>query len=143
MTTINLIIFILFVVYIIWTWNSTKEFETTLMRISYIAIGTIFIAIITWLLFVISKIGVEYPKEEMIGQVRKIVLLVFIPINGFIVLTQCSSIFSQVRSGIVSKEDLSKKIKIRLVILAMLIIFEVIYFKHIQYGIINVINVKQ
>lgn len=142
MTAINFIIFILFVVYLVWTWSSTKEFETILMRISYIVIGTIFIAVITWLLFVISKIGVEYPKEEMIGQVRRIVLLAFIPINGFIVLTQCSSIFSQVRSGMVSKEDLSKKIKIRLIVFAMLVIFEVIYFKHIQYGIINVINAK-
>lgn len=142
MSPINFIIFILFVVYFVCVWNSTKEFETLVMRVSYMAIGTIFIAILTLILFQISKLGVSYPKQEMIGQVRKIVLLVFVPINSLIVLTQFSSIFMQVKSGMVTKEELSKKIKILGALFVFFMIIECIYFKNIQYGILSVIYSK-
>ena len=140
MSAIYFIIFILFVIYIIWTWRSTEGFETIVMRISYILIGTIFITIITLILFQISKIGVPYPKDEMIGEVRKIVLLIFIPINGFIVLTQFSSVVANIKSGIVSKEEMSKKVKRLLIIFAVMIILECFYFRHIQAGLIQIIN---
>lgn len=139
MSLINFIIFVLFVIYIIFVWNSTKEFENILIRISFILVGTIFITILTLILFLISKIGIEYPKKEMIGEVRKIILLVFIPINGFITLTQSASIFVQAKSGMVSKDDLEKKIKRLVIIFIALIIFEAIYFKNIQNGMIKII----
>ena len=142
MSPIYFIIFLLFVVYIVWTWNSTKEFENQKIRIAYILVGTLFITMVTLILFAISKIGVNYPKKEMVGQVQKIVLLVFTPINGFIVLTQFSSVFQQIRSGMVSKDKIEKKIKRLLIIFAMLIIIECIYFKNVQYGIIEIINSK-
>jgi len=137
-----LIIAILFIIYIIWSWKSTEEFETIVMRLSYIFVGTLFIAIVTLVLFWISKIGVTYPKEEMIGEVRKIILLIFIPINGFITLTQFSSIVANVKSGMISKEEMSKKIKRLLIIFSVMIIVECIYFRHIQAGMIEVINAR-
>ena len=143
MSVINFIIFVLFVIYVVFAWNSTKEFENTLMRVSFILIGTLFITILTLILFWISKIGVTYPKKEMIGEVRRIILLSFIPINGFLILTQCASIFAQVKSGMVSKEDMQKKIKRFVIIFVVLIIFEAIYFKNIQNGIINFIQSVQ
>ena len=137
-----LIIAILFIIYIIWSWKSTEEFETIVMRLSYVFVGTLFIAIVTLVLFWISKIGVTYPKEEMIGEVRKIILLIFIPINGFITLTQFSSIVANVKSGMISKEEMSKKIKRLLIIFSVMIIVECIYFRHIQAGMIEVINAR-
>lgn len=142
MSAIYFIVFILFVIYIIWTWKSTEGFETIVMRLSYIAVGTLFVAIITLILFGISKIGVEYPKQEMVGEVRKIILLIFIPINGFITLTQFSSVVANIKSGMVSKEDMSKKIKRLIIIFAVMIILECIYFKHIQTGLIGIINAR-
>lgn len=142
MSLIYFIVFLLFVVYIVWTWNSTKEFEDQKIRIAYLLVGTLFIAMVTLIIFVVSKIGVNYPKKEMIGQVQKIVLLVFTPINGFVVLTQFSSVFQQIRSGMVSKDKMDKKIKRLLIIFAILIIIECIYFKNVQYGIIKIINSK-
>ena len=53
------------------------------MRISFILVGTLFITILTLILFWVSKFGITYPKKEMVGEVRKIILLSFIPINGF------------------------------------------------------------
>ena len=142
MSPIYFIVFLLFVVYIVWTWNSTKEFEDQKIRIAYLLVGTLFIAMVTLIIFLVSKIGVNYPKKEMVGQVQKIVLLVFTPINGFVVLTQFSSVFQQIRSGMVSKDKMDKKIKRLLIIFAILIIIECIYFKNVQYGIIKIINSK-
>ena len=142
MSLIYFIVFLLFVVYIVWTWNSTKEFEDQKIRIAYLIVGTLFIAMVTLIIFLVSKIGVNYPKKEMVGQVQKIVLLVFTPINGFIVLTQFSSVFQQIRSGMVSKEKMDKKIKTLLIVFTILIIIECIYFKNVQYGIIKIINSK-
>ena len=142
MSIIYFIITVLFIIYIVCVWNSTKEFETLLMRISFLIVGTIFITILTLILFWISKIGISYPKREMIGEVRKIILLSFIPINGFITLTQASTIFSQAKSGMVSKEDMEKKIKRLLIIFIALIIFDAFYFKNIQNGMIRIIQSK-
>lgn len=143
MSIINFIIFVLFVVYVVFVWNSTKEFENIIIRVSYILIGTVFITILTLILFLISKIGIQYPKKEMIGEVRRIILLAFIPINGFIILTQASSIFVQAKSGMVSKEDMEKKIKRFVIIFIVLIIVEIIYFKNIQNGMIKFIESVQ
>ena len=142
MSLINFIIVVLFIIYIVCAWNSTKEFENNLLRISFIFVETLFITLLTLILFWISKIGVEYPKKEMIGEVRKIILLSFIPINGFIILTQTASIFAQAKSGMVSKEDMQKKIKRLVIIFIVLIVFEAIYFKNIQNGMIIIIQNK-
>ena len=142
MSTIYFIVFMLFIIYIIWTWRSTEGFETITMRVSYIAVGTLFIAVVTLILFLISRIGISYPKEEMIGEVRKIILLIFIPINGFITLTQFSSVVANVKSGVLSKEEMSKKIKRVLIIFIIMIIIECIYLKHVQTGLIEVINAR-
>ena len=142
MSLINFIIVVLFIIYIVCAWNSTKVFENTLLRISFILVGTLFITLLTLILFWISKIGVKYPKKEMIGEVRKIILLSFIPINGFLTLTQSASIFAQAKSGMVSKEEMKKKIKRLLIIFIILIVFEAIYFKNVQNGMIRIIQNK-
>lgn len=140
---IYFVIIIIIFAYIMWTWNSTRDFETITIRISYIVIGTAFVGLITLTLFLFSKIGIEYPKQEMVGEVRKIILLVFVPINGFITLPQVASLISRIKNGNISKEDSQKRIRTILIICIIAIIFECIYFKNIQTGIINLINAKQ
>lgn len=138
--TINFLIFLLFVVYVVITWRSTKNFEGIPTRVLYMAIGTAFIALLTFFFFLFSSIGVEYPKEEMIGEVRTKILSIFIPLNGFIVLPQIASFIGRVKDGDTSKEELQKKMRIILITCIILIIFECIYFKNIQNGIINLLS---
>ena len=142
MEIIYFMIIILFVAYLIWTWKSTAEFDNIVVRISYIVIGTIAVMLITLVLFAISKNGVEYPKEEMIGEVRKIVLLVFVPINGLIILTQLAGLFGKMKNESISSPTVSRRIKILAIVFVVLIIFECIYFKNIQNGIIDIIKIK-
>ena len=141
-STINFVIFILFVIYIVWTWKTTKEFEGYVTRISYIIIGTVFIGTLTLIFFLFSQIGVNYPKEEMIGEVRNKITLLFTPVNGFIILPQIASLIGQIKNGNISKEEKQKSIRRILIIGIILIIVECIYFKNIQNGIIDLINIK-
>ena len=137
------IIFMLFVIYFTWVWNGTKGFGNISLRISFITIGTLCITLITYILFLFSKIGVEYPKKEMISVVRKMILLVFVPVNGFITMPQGINLINRLKDGNISQEEKSKKFRKLLIIILVLIILECIYFKNIQNGIINYINMRQ
>ena len=143
MAMIYFIIFILFVAYILWTWHSSAQIESMVTRISFIGIGTLFIALVTFLLFSFSQIGVDYPVEEMAGSVRSIVLLIFIPINGFVIIPQIFNYIGGTKNGTISEENKGKVIRRICIIAVILIIFECIYFKNIQTGIINYINIRQ
>ncbi len=142
MSIVYFIIFLLFFAYISWTWISTRTFVEMPTRISFMLIGTLFVIFITFILFTFSSIGVDYPRQEMLGQVRKMILLVFVPINGFIILPQVINLISSIKEGALSKDETERKLRIISIIFIVLVIFECIYFKNIQSGIINYINTK-
>jgi hypothetical protein len=137
---IYLIIIALFAVLLFWTWNNTKDFDNIAQRIRFIIIGLIAIFFITYILFNISKIGIEYPNTEIAKTVRRVAILVFIPINGFISLPHIASIKEEILSGMNDDNKTKKKIIILGIIILVAIIFEVNYLKSFQKGIISIIN---
>ena len=139
---IYVVIIILFLVYLSWTWNSTKSFEGNFTRISYIIIGTLFITLVTYIIFLISKNGINYPIEDMIGKMRNIILLTFVPVNGFITLPQVAITIGKIKNDDITAEKLKKKIIVFIVTVLIIVIFESYYFKNIQNGIIQLINLK-
>ena len=139
---IELIVFVLFITYIISTWKSTAGFEGIPVRIMYIVIGTLFVLVLTLLFFAFSKIGVNYPKQEMVGTVRTWILLIFVPLNSFIILPQIARLIALVKEEETTKEVFQKRVRRFLIICIILIIFECIYFKSIQNGIIHFIELK-
>ena len=138
---IYILIIVLFAVYILWTWNNTKSFEGILNRISYLCIGTVFIALATYIIFNISNNGVNYPEEEMEKLVRNMILLVFIPMNGFCVLPQIGNIIGKIKNDEISNEKLKRKIITFVISIIILIIFEIFYLKNTQTQIIAIMNV--
>ena len=139
---IYLIIALLFAVLIFWTWNNTKEFEETSERIIFIVAGIIVIAIITLIYFAISKIGITYPKTEMVKQVRKIAALVFTPINGFLSLPHIASLKLKIKLKTEEESKLKKKIIILGIVFVIATIVEINYMKDFQNGIIQMLNSK-
>lgn len=137
---IYLIIVVLFIVLILWTWNNTKEFEQTSERIIFITIGTGIIAIVTLIYFAISKIGITYPKAEMVKQVRKMAILIFTPINGFLSLPHIASLKMKMKTE--ENEKIKKKIIILGIIFIVATIIEINYMKNFQKGIIQILNNK-
>ena len=139
---IYLIIIALYAIYILWTWDNTKSFEGTSTRISYIAIGTVFILFITYIIFIISRSGINYPNKNMIGVVRNIILMVFVPVNGFITLPRIANMIGKIKNDEITGDKLKKKIIFFSIGVFIAIIIEGIYFKDIQNGIIEIFKLK-
>lgn len=139
---IYMIIIFLFAILLFWTWNNSKDFKETLSKIKFIIIGLILLSIITLIVFNISKIGVNYPNQEIMKEVRKISLLLFVPINGFLSLPHIASIKSEIQLGTNNNEKTKRKIIILGIIFILAIIIETIYLKDFQNGIIQIVNAK-
>ena len=139
---IYFIIAVLFVVLIFWTWNNTKDFEETSRRVIFIVVGIIVTSIVTLIYFAISKVGITYPKVEMVKQVRKMVVLLFTPINGFLSLPHIASLKMKIKLKIEDESKLKKKIIILGIVLVVATIIEISYMKDFQRGIIQMLNSK-
>ena len=139
---IYLIIALLFAVLIFWSWNNTKDFDDTKQRITFIIFGIIILGVVTLIFFNISKIGIEYPKKEMANQVRKLTMLIFIPVNGFLSLPHIATIKEQIGQKSLEEEKIKRKIIILGVIFIITAIIEINYMKDFQDGIIQMLNNK-
>lgn len=139
---IYIVIGILFVAYITWTLNNAKEFASTGTKALFLIIGTIIISLVTLILFSISRAGIAYPKPEMVGAVRRMILLVFVPINGLIILPQIANVVGRIKKDKITQEEFKRKAIIMLVIIIAIVIIECIYFKRIQTGIMNLYNLR-
>lgn len=139
---IYFIIAVLFVVLIFWTWNNTKDFEETSRRVIFIVVGIVLIAIVTLIYFAISKVGITYPKVEMVKQVRKMVVLLFTPINGFLSLPYIASLKMKIKLKTEDEEKLKKKIIMLGIVFIVATIVEINYMKEFQNGIIQMLNSK-
>lgn len=137
---IYIVIAVLFGVLIAWTWNNSKSFQANNKKITFILVGLAILFIITFIIFSISGIGISYPNNEIMKQVKKIAILIFMPVNGFLSLPHIANIKVEVEKGNYEQEKLKRKIIIFGIVWLILIIFEIIYLKDFQNGIIQILN---
>jgi succinate dehydrogenase hydrophobic anchor subunit len=137
---IYFVILVLFMVLIFWTWNNLKNVEEVKNRVIFIIGGIFALFIVTFIIFCISKIGLTYPNKEALGQVRKITIFLFLPLNGFISLPHIASLIVDIRDGNKDEKMLKNRIKILSVIILVAVIFEIIYLKDFQNGIIQMLE---
>ena len=135
---IYIVALILWIVLCMWTWHSEKAFENNKIKVMYIIAGIIVVGIITLINFNISKLGVSYPNDKMISPVRGILLMIFIPINGFILMPYTSIQIGKLKSDEIKGDVFKRKIIILLVIFFILSIFQCLYFNNIQNGILSI-----
>lgn len=140
MTIIYLVTIGIMIVLFFWTKNNIKSIEDTNLVIKLMTIVLISVIITTLIIFGISKIGINYPNKQIYKEVKKVALLLFIPINWLICLPQITKIVGDIEA----KEIENKKIKKRIIIVGVLIstaiIFEISYLKDFQNGIIQLLN---
>ena len=136
---IYVVIAILFLVLIAWTWNVLGGIEKS-KKIAYIVISLIIMMLITFFIATISGIGIKYENEEMKVPVRNLLLAVFTPINGFIVIQYIAKILGNINAGIIDEEKAKKKFVIIFIIFLIVAIIEWAYMKNIQGGIISMYN---
>ena len=129
---IYFIIAVLYIVLIAWTWNNVKDFSNNISKIKYVVIGIITLFIVTYIIFNISKIGINYPNKEIAKIVRRISVFLFIPINGYISLPHIAKIKTDISDGNVDDEKSKRKIKILVMIMIIVVIIEIIFLKDFQ-----------
>ena len=140
MTIIYLVVIGILIVLFFWIKNNIKSIGDTNLAIKMVIIATIGVLITTLIIFGISKIGINYPNIQIYNEIKKVALMVFIPINSLICLPQIAKIIGDLED----KDVPEVKIKRRIIFLGILIIvtfiFEINYLKDFQNGIIELLN---
>ena len=129
---------VLWVLLFLWTWNSTRSIESN-ERKAFIVLGGIFIiGLITLIIFNISKSSVQYPNIKMITPVRRTMLAIFTPINGFIAMPYLLLQMENLKLKKINELQLKKRVFIFLIIFLVILIFESSYLSNIQKGILSI-----
>jgi len=141
-TMICLVIVILFLVFLFWTWNNTRYFDNVLAKILFVIIGTLSIALITYIIFLISTSNIYYMNNKIYSILRNVILLVFIPINGFLTLPRIANMIGKIKKDEITGKKLKKYMILFIIITIIVIVIEVYYFKGIQNRIMQIIKFR-
>ena len=106
-TVIIVGIVILSLVLIGWIWVSLGNIEKQ-KKILYIICGIFITWIITFIIYNISKIGIVYENQEIMKTIRKVFVLVFTIINGYVLLPYTFKIFDKINNEEIKKEQIKK-----------------------------------
>ena len=136
MTIIFIIFAILFIILLRWTWHSLGEIEKN-TKVKSIIIGVIIIYIITLIVYLISKIGITYENKEAGNMLQTVFVILFTSINGYIILPYAFKKLNQINNDEINKEKFKKSFIKLSVIIIVLCVIEIFYFKGIQQGILN------
>ena len=90
---------------------------------------------ITWIIYQITKVGVEYPNEEMKNSIQNILVAIFTGINGMIVMPQIGKMLDKINEDEMEKQEFTKKLIILMIVFVISIIIEIGYMKDTQQGI--------
>ncbi len=136
MAVILIIIAILFLVLLGWSWNSLGSIDKK-EKIKYIIIGLVLTYLLTFIIYAISKIGIQYDNKEAMKMIRTVFVLLFTIVNGYILLPYSFKKIEKIKNEEIEEEKLTRSIIILLIIIVMLLIFESIYLGNLQQGILK------
>lgn len=137
MPVIITLIIAMLLILISWSWHNLGKIDKH-KKVFVIIIGLIILYLVTFILFNISKQGVQYNSEEQMKSVRIVLVLTFTIINGLIVLPTTSKLFNKVNEKSISNDMATKRFLIILAIFFVVMIIECIYLKNIQNGILDI-----
>ena len=141
-TIIFLIIAVLFIVLIKWTWNSLGNIEKT-KKIQYIIIGLVITWIITFIIYNISKIGIHYENETVMKTLQKVYVLVFTIVNGYIFLPFIFRTLEKINNNEIEKENFQKKMLVLIIVFIIIAIFECKYLANTQIGTLEILGKRE
>ena len=98
--------------------------------------------IFTMILFNISSLGIEYPNSQSRGIARRILVTIFTPMNGILLLPNITRLINESQNGEIDKEECTRKLKKTLIIFILLVIIEFVYLKNTQIGILSNYNMQ-
>lgn len=131
---------ILYILLISSTMHSLKLVESTKVKIGFIVTGFILMLVSIWVTFYISISGLNYENAQIVGRVRNLLVAVFVPVNGLIVMPYLAKMLSKIGSNELTQEKFKKRLIILAIIYFAILIFECSYFKSTQIGILEMIE---
>lgn len=138
---ISIISIILFIVLGIIIYNGLNGIDLKKKIIIFI-FEIIVCLIFTMILFNISSLGIEYPNSQSRGIARRILVTIFTPMNGILLLPNITRLINESQNGEIDKEECTRKLKKTLIIFILLIIIEFVYLKNTQIGILSNYNMQ-
>ncbi len=142
MIFIIMIALVIYFVLIAWTWQSLGFIEKN-KKVVFIIVGIIIMHAITWIIYQITKVGVEYPNEEMKNSIQNILVAIFTGINGMIVMPQIGKMLDKINEDEMEKQEFTKKLIILMIVFVISIIIEIGYMKDTQQGIVKIYHTMQ
>ena len=137
MPVIITLIIAMLLILVSWSWHNLGKIEKTKKTLT-IVVSLIILYLITFILFNIAKQGVKYNSEEQMNSVRIVLVITFTIINGLIILPAVFKLVNKVNEKVIDKDQATKKLLTIIVIFFVIMIFECIYLKSIQNGIIDI-----
>ena len=137
MPIIILFILILNVVSILLMYRSLNAREPK-EKLLFIVIGTALMYVLTSIVYWISTRNIEITEVSDLG--KDLIIFLFVPINGIIVLHLFARSYCKFKDGGISNTVLRNRGIVLGVILLILLIVECTYFENIQKQVVNMIN---
>ena len=138
---ISVISIILFIVLGIIIYNGLNGMDLKKKIIIFI-FEIIVCLIFTMILFNISSLGIEYPNSQSREIALKILVTIFTPMNGIILLPNITRLINESQNGEIDKEECARKLKKTLIIFILLVIMGFVYLRNTQIGILNNYNMQ-
>ena len=139
MAIITIITLILFIILVLWSWHNLEDINKG-TKIIYIIIQIMLTTIVTYVIFQLSHVGIQYPNDEIMYPIQNTLILLFTEVNGCILIPYVSKTLAKVKQNEINSKDLQKKIVIILILIILIVIVEKSYMENIQNGILQIFN---
>ena len=139
MAVIIIIILILLLVLLSWSWHSLGNIEKK-TKVAIIVCGLVIVYIITFLIFSISKIGINYQNKDEMKLIQTIFVMLFTIVNGYIILPYVFKKLDQINNEEIEKEKIIRSLIILVIVFIIIAIFEVSYLGNMQNGILEIMK---
>ena len=138
-TVIILIIAVIFIVLIAWLWHSLGDIDKKL-KMPVLVAGLIVVWFLTFIIYSISKMQINYESQEVMKTIRGIFVLIFTIINGYILLPYIFKTLDKIDNEEIEKDDVIKRIVIIAIIFIIVAIIETKYLASVQNGTLDMIK---
>ena len=139
MPVIITLIIAIFLILISWTWHNLGNIDKT-KKILTIVISLILIFIVTFIVFNISKEGVQYESQQQMGDVQNVLVVLFTFINGLLIIPAIAKTLNKIFENEIDKNKAQQRFITIFVIFIIIMIFECGYMKNIQQDILKIYN---
>ena len=143
MLIIYLTILIIYVVLILWSLNNLGKMPIA-KKIIYILVNLLIVFIFTNISYIISKQNIQYESQEIMNNIKTVLLLLFTGINGIIIILISCKQISELQEENIDKTKFTKRIILIFVVLLIIAYLECGYMETTQKGILQIMtNIKE